>query len=340
MKSFSYWFPQLHPQKSWKQFDFVFLTWYLHLTWSENNPRTISLRNPREPETEFLRNIVDIIYNKLNRKQVYLPANLTGMDPRVEEINSWLKHSDAQFLAICGMGGSGKTTLAKCIVYSNWKQFENISIIEDIGSRCKEPHNLLQLQEKLFADISEGKNRKIPSVCEGTFKIEEALQMRKALVVLDDIVEPIQLVALLGHGNINKQSKIIITTRENNAGKWFGSRSWKCQEYKMKLLNDDESLELLSLHAFQSKIPMEGYKELAQHVVQYCEGNPLALEVLGASLLEDNSIQSWKSALNLLEKEIHSGIYSGGERVEGLALDMPMLADEDVTYAHKVMQNK
>ncbi|XP_076888603.1 disease resistance-like protein DSC1 [Bidens hawaiensis] len=261
------------------------------------------------PETVFLKKIVDTIYNKLDRKQVYLPPSLIGMDARVKEINSWLKQPDSGFLVICGMGGSGKTTLAWYVVYSNWQNFDNISIIEDIGSRCKEPHDLLQLQENLYGDILGGKKRKIPSVCQGTFKIEETLQKKRALIVLDDIVDQSHLYAFLGSGNINKQSKIIITTRENNTLKWFESRSWRCQEYKMKLLDDNESLELLSLHAFRSKIVMEGYKDLAKKVLKYCDGNPLALEVLGSSLQEDNSIASWKSALNLLEKDIHPGIH-------------------------------
>ncbi|KAI3740578.1 hypothetical protein L2E82_31046 [Cichorium intybus] len=260
------------------------------------------------PETQLLKDIVDIIYNKLDCKQVYLPPNLTGMESRHKEIHFWLKESDAEFLAICGMGGSGKTTLARYIVYSNCQYFESISIVEDIGSRCKEPHDLLQLQEKLIGDILGGKKRKIPSVCQGTLRIEEALQVKKALIVLDDIVEPNQLVALLGSGYINKESKIIITTRENNLGKWFESRSWKCQGYQMKLLDDNESLELLSRHAFGSKSLMEGYEELAKQVLRYCEGNPLALEVLGSSLSEDNSVSFWKSTLRILEREIDSGI--------------------------------
>ncbi|GKG26802.1 TMV resistance protein N-like protein, partial [Tanacetum coccineum] len=145
--------------------------------------------------------------------------------------------------------------MAKHILDSNWTKFENVSIIEDIGSRCsrcKESHvSLRQLQQQILGDTLGGKRRKIPSVCRATLKIEEALQMQKALILLDDIVEPGQLVALLGTRNINKQSKVIITTRQNSIIRWLESRSWWCQEYKVKLLDVDESLKLLSLHAFR-----------------------------------------------------------------------------------------
>ncbi|KAI3827480.1 hypothetical protein L1987_01556 [Smallanthus sonchifolius] len=76
----------------------------------------------------------------------------------------------------------------------------------------------------------------------------------------------------------------------------------------MKLLNEEESLELLCRNAFRSKKPMEGFKELVLQAVQYCEGNPLALEVLGSSMSKNTTINYWRSELKLLEKDIHSRI--------------------------------
>ncbi|KAJ9567481.1 hypothetical protein OSB04_003447 [Centaurea solstitialis] len=261
-------------------------------------------------ETKFIKDIVDTIYNKLDRKAIYLPPNLIGMDARVQEMNYWLKQSDTQFLVICGMAGSGKLTLAQYITYSNWQYFENISIVERIGSRCKEPHDVPQLREQLFNDIIGGKNRRIPGLCQGLFSIQAVLQTKRALVVLDDIVKPSQLDSFLGAGIINKQSKIIITTMEDNLDFWFKSRSLRYQEYRMQLLEDDESLKLLCLHAFGAKIPKKGYEDLAKQVVQYCDGNPLALEVLGSTLRDDSSIHYWKSAVKLLGKDMHHDIYA------------------------------
>ncbi|KAI7756416.1 hypothetical protein M8C21_010851 [Ambrosia artemisiifolia] len=41
------------------------------------------------PETSFLREIVDTVYNKLDLKEVSLPLNIIGMARHEEEINSW-----------------------------------------------------------------------------------------------------------------------------------------------------------------------------------------------------------------------------------------------------------
>ncbi|XP_022000994.1 disease resistance protein RUN1-like [Helianthus annuus] len=116
------------------------------------------------PETSILKEIIDVIYNKLDRKEVHLPLNITGMATRYKEIKSWLDERNLEFLAIYGMGGSGKTTLAKHIFNLNRRTFEYVSFIEDIGTRCKGPNDLLQLQEQLLKDILGGKKRKISGV--------------------------------------------------------------------------------------------------------------------------------------------------------------------------------
>ncbi|PWA90600.1 toll/interleukin-1 receptor (TIR) domain-containing protein [Artemisia annua] len=258
------------------------------------------------PETIFLGEVVDIIKERLDLKQVYCQRNLVGMETRDKEINSWLEQSDSDIFAIWGMPGSGKTTLARHIVYSNWHKFESVSILQDIGTRSTE--QLRQLQEKLIIDIIEGKERTVRSVWQGTDTIEDALQRKKALIVLDNIVTKKQLDALIGTG-IKTQSKIIITTRQRNSSKWFQSTSWRCQEHEMKLLDDGDSLELLSLYAFEPNAPINGYEELLERALVYCQGNPLALEVLGSSL-NRGSQEFWESTLTSYEREFPGDLKS------------------------------
>ncbi|KAK1437416.1 hypothetical protein QVD17_03207 [Tagetes erecta] len=139
--------------------------------------------------------------------------------------------------------------------------------------------------------------------------IKEALQMKKVLIVLDDIDDHEELDALLGKDVIHAESKIIITTRLRDIKSWFESISSSCRVCEHKLLNDHESLEVFSCHAFGSKLPLEGFHDLAIELAQYCGGNPLALKVLGSSLFvsaevdprERNIIiEIWKGRLNSL----------------------------------------
>ncbi|KAI7725136.1 hypothetical protein M8C21_021696 [Ambrosia artemisiifolia] len=262
------------------------------------------------PETEFIAKIVDTIDHELDLKLMSTPAHLTGMETRAEDINSWLKneHSNTNVIAICGMGGIGKTTLAQYVYNLNKHNFESTCFLEEVGKHFKETYGVLGLQKQLLTDMLGGKNKMISCVAEGTAKINEVLQMKKVLIVLDDIDEHEELGTLLGTNVVHTQSKIIVTTRLLNIQSWFDSIFWRCHVHELTLLNDHESLEVLSCHAFGSKLPLNGFCDLAIELAGYCGGNPLALKILGSSLYvsahdsrERNSIiEIWRSRLNLL----------------------------------------
>ncbi|GJZ98552.1 Toll/interleukin-1 receptor domain-containing protein [Tanacetum coccineum] len=262
-------------------------------------------------ETEFILKVVETIDSKLNVKLVSTPAHLTGMETRAEVINTWLKddQSSSDVVAICGMGGSGKTTMAQHIYNSNKLNFESSVFLEEIGKHYRKPDGLIGLQKQLLTNLLAGKNTMISCVSEGASKINEVLQMKRVLIVLDDIDDQDELSSLLGTKAFPTQSKIIITTRLRDIDAWFGSISWRCWVHELELLNDYESLKLLCFHAFGSKIPMEGFEDLAIQLAQYCEGNPLALKVLGSSLFvsakddpyqRNNIIEIWRSRINSL----------------------------------------
>ncbi|KVE04821.1 NB-ARC-like protein, partial [Cynara cardunculus var. scolymus] len=104
------------------------------------------------------------------------------MNARDKDINSWLKQSDSKVLIICGMGGSGKTTLAEYIVSSNRQHFEIISILKDIDSIYKKQGNIDVLIQQFAKDIvGEGK-RQISYL---HYYRDRVLQRKKALISLD-----------------------------------------------------------------------------------------------------------------------------------------------------------
>ncbi|KAJ9551305.1 hypothetical protein OSB04_015350 [Centaurea solstitialis] len=256
-------------------------------------------------ETEFLKKIIDNIYNKVACKKVDLPRNLTGINAHDKYISSWLEQSGDKVFAICGMGGSGKTTLAKYIVSSKCQQFEIISVVENISSTFKKQNDLNEVFQNFAKDIL---GERMPERKYPRDYTDRVLRKKKALIVFDDVDEPKHLESFIRIEDIYEESKIIITTRKNDTHNWFNPRTWGCQVYKMELLDMDVSLELLSLHAFGLKIPKEGYMELAKEVLQYCDGNPLALEVLGSSLSVEISITFWRSTLDSLKRDMDSGI--------------------------------
>jgi hypothetical protein len=66
--------------------------------------------------------------------------------------------------------------------------------------------------------------------------------------------------------------------------------------FKVQQLNENESLQLFSWHAFGQNQPLHGYEMYSENVVNHCGGIPLALQVLGSSL-HGQPVELWRRAL-------------------------------------------
>ncbi|XP_028952753.1 disease resistance protein RPV1-like isoform X2 [Malus domestica] len=250
-------------------------------------------------EGQFIQDIVGEIRNKVDHVALDVAPFAVGMDARVRRLNMWLQDgsNDVGLAVICGMGGIGKSTIAKAAYNRNFDRFQGSSFLADIRESSEQPNGFALLQRKLLSDIQNGKAKKVYNMDEGTIRIKQAVGYKKVLIVLDDVSNRDQLNAILGMREwLHSGSKIIITTRHEhllNAHDVF-------EKFMVQELNEYESLELFSWHAFRQSHPEEGYKELSRHVVQHCGGLPVALQVLGSSL-SGKSVEVWQSALQKLD---------------------------------------
>ncbi|CAL5401846.1 unnamed protein product [Camellia sinensis] len=250
-------------------------------------------------ESKFIQKIVKVAGDKLSRTTLAIAPHLIGIYSRAKNIGLWLQDesSDVGIVAICGMGGIGKTTIAKVLYNSNFSRFEGSSFLANVREILKQQDGLLRLQRQLLSDMLKGRKEKLYSVDEGVVKIKNALCCKKVLVVLDDVDTVDQLDAILGMRDwLSQGSKIIITTRRERLLKAHEV----CRVHKVEKLDNDESLELFSWHAFGKNCPIDGFIEDSKRVVHYCGGLPLAIKILGSSL-SGKSLNIWKSQLEKLK---------------------------------------
>nr|XP_024923478.2 disease resistance protein RPV1-like isoform X2 [Ziziphus jujuba var. spinosa] len=254
-------------------------------------------------EAKFTEDFIVEVSNKLGVAQLNISEDLFGMDSRLEKLNVCVCTSsldNVHFIGICGLGGIGKTALAKAYYYRMSSQFEGCSFLANVREVCEKKENcLVYLQNLLLSDILNGFPTKVRDIHKGMDMIRSRLCHKKVLVVLDDVDKLDQLKALAGKRNwFGSRSRIIVTTRDESL---LLSTYIECKIYRVEELNYSEGLQLFSHKAFKSTHPSKEYEKLSKQVIAYADGLPLALEVLGSFLCGKN-VNQWESALDRLKE--------------------------------------
>lgn len=242
--------------------------------------------------------MIEEIWHKLSHSILNVAPHPVGIYPRVKDISLWLedRSSNSHIMMICGESGIGKTTMARALFKLHSERFDYSCFLENIREITNNNNDLVHLQRHLFSILEED-TVELHNF-EGVSIIKEALCCKRFLIVLDDVDQIDQLNAVFGGTDwFASGSKIILTSRNENLLNPDETHSI----YKVKGLDTHESLKLLCWHAFRQEYPVKGYTEQSKRLVQYCQGLPLALQVLGTSL-SGGSVDFWESKLEELER--------------------------------------
>ncbi|XP_059310230.1 putative late blight resistance protein homolog R1A-10 [Lycium ferocissimum] len=223
-------------------------------------------------------------------------TTLVGMEDVFSNIRDQLtgQASELNVVSIVGMGGIGKTTLAKIIFsdpsivcrfdVSSWvivsQEYDAREMLLDVLSFVT-PGAKLIYHGKTYDQLLELVYRK--------------LKCRRYLIVLDDVcsIEAWDHV-IRSFPDDNNGSRIIITTRLLEVA---DSASNGCPPHHVPFLNSESSWNLLSDKVFGKEDCPPQLEEIGKQIAQQCQGLPLSAVVVAGLLSKiPKTYDDWKKA--------------------------------------------
>ncbi|KAL2348832.1 hypothetical protein Fmac_002832 [Flemingia macrophylla] len=223
-----------------------------------------------------------------------------GRDKDREQIVEFLveyssNNQDLSIYAIVGMGGLAKTTLAKQ-VFNDDRVSKHFDLT--IWVFVSNDFNTKKILQSIIEFIT-GQNLNLSTLEAMRKKIQEVLQTKRCLLVLDDVWNENEEKWKELKGVLQcARGTILVTTRLEQVA----SIMEPCHVHHLIELSDSDSWSLFKHHAFRhDREEREELVVIGKYIVRKCVGSPLAIKTLGSLLRGETEVEQWQ---NIKESEI------------------------------------
>ncbi|XP_040990997.1 putative disease resistance RPP13-like protein 1 [Juglans microcarpa x Juglans regia] len=199
--------------------------------------------------------------------------------------------NDLCVIAVVGMGGLGKTTLAQ-LVYNDDRMEGHFDL--KVWVCVSDDFDVLKMTKIFLEKLGLSTNGDSKSLDWLQVTLQQNLRGKKFLLVLDDVwnknyskweafSNPFRFGA--------EGSRVIVTTRDKRVASIMRST----EIHDLKKLQEEDCWKLFSKHAFHSG-NSNAHQELeviGRQIVKRCEGLPLAVKTIGALLWSELDVREW-----------------------------------------------
>ncbi|KAK4402256.1 putative late blight resistance proteinR1A-10 [Sesamum angolense] len=214
----------------------------------------------------------------LDEDLLHLKDRLTGLP------------SNLNIISIVGMGGIGKTTLARNLY--------NDRLIEDrFDTRAwvvvSQNYHVQELLTILVNSTrQDGGEVHKKSIEELAVRLHKNLKGRRYLIVMDDVWDVKAWDGVKRYfPDDNNSSRIILTTRQSEVAIYPNPQS---PIHQMTLLSPKSSWDLLRVTIFGQDDCPYALEKIGWKIAENCKGLPLAIVVIGGLLSRDKKEEDWK----------------------------------------------
>ncbi|XP_039687289.1 disease resistance protein RPM1 [Medicago truncatula] len=241
-------------------------------------------------------------------------TQVVGIESPRDELISYLVSgtSDLMLISVVGMGGLGKTTLAKYVFNNQYvKEHFDCHYFFTISQSYTLRKMLIDMVNKFCVDNNEPIPKSLWKMDNNTLitHVRQHLQSKRYLLLFDDVWKeafPDEIKhALISN---NKGSRIIMTTRKMNIVEYF-KKSVSVHVHELQPLTPDKAWELFCNKAFRGQCPIE-LEEMSNEIVQKCGGLPLAIVAIGGLLsTKAKTMSEWRKASQNLRMELEHNVH-------------------------------
>ncbi|OIW10701.1 hypothetical protein TanjilG_16073 [Lupinus angustifolius] len=255
-------------------------------------------------------------------------ADLVGIDARKNQMSDLLFKDEAgrKVIPIYGMGGLGKTTLAKQ-VYEDPKVKKRFRFHAWVN--VTQSYKMQELLKDLVQQLYNVKGKPAPEAV-GQMKIDKLkeeiknlLSRSRYLIVLDDVWH-VNLWDAVKYAlpNNNLGSRVMLTTRKRDVASHSSAESGKV--YNLEFLSEQEAWSLFCKKTFQGDSCPPHLEEVCRSILKMCQGLPLAIVAISGALAtrDRTDIEEWQMVYRSFGSEIETNdLLEGMKRVLSLSLN-------------------